>query len=145
MTNSDQISEKYRIMSEINMVPLIDVALVLLIIFMVMTPILVKSQIKINLPSAGAPRETGPVQGVTILVDQSGKVYLNNREVPDEQLSGELKRLVTNPETQPVVIEADKSVQFEHVVRVMDIAKRLGILKINVSVKPTPQPEKTKN
>ena len=77
------------------------------------------------------------------MVDQSGKVYLGNREVPDEQLGGELKRLVTNPETQPIVIEADKSVQFEHVVTVMDIAKRLGILKINVSVKPTPKSDKT--
>jgi biopolymer transport protein ExbD len=137
MNITDQNGEKYRIMAEINMVPLIDVALVLLIIFMVMTPILVKSQIKINLPPVGSAPETTPTQTLTILVDKSGKLYIGDRMVTDESLPADLKRLVRNPATQPVIIEADKGVQFEHVITVMDIVKQLGILKINIGVKPT--------
>ena len=127
---------KHRIMNEINMIPFIDVALVLLIIFMVMTPFLVRSQLKINLPST---RKSDPEltrkQNVQIQVDRAGTAYLNGMPVAPDLLEGRLRQLVTDPEHQPVVVEADKDVPFQHVVSVMDVAKRIGVVKLAVSVK----------
>lgn len=127
---------KHRIMNEINMIPFIDVALVLLIIFMVMTPFLVRSQLKINLPST---RKVEPdltrKQTLTVQVDRAGTAYLNGLPVAPDLLEGRLKQLLTDPERQPVVVEADKDVPFQHVVAVMDAAKRIGATKLAVCVK----------
>ncbi len=127
---------KYRVMAEINMIPLIDVALVLLIIFMVMTPILVSSQLKINLPKAkSAAKEDQRARTVRVQVDRAGTAYLHGVAVPKNQLDSRLREAVVDPENQPVVVEADQEVSFQHVVAVMDAAKRVGATKLAVSVK----------
>jgi biopolymer transport protein ExbD len=127
---------KHRIMNEINMIPFIDVTLVLLIIFMIMTPFLVRSQLKINLPST---RKTEPdltrKQTLQVQVDRAGTAYLDGMPVAPELLEGRLKQMLTDPEHQPVVVEADKDVPFQHVVTVMDAAKRIGAVKLAVCVK----------
>ncbi|MEI8351177.1 MAG: biopolymer transporter ExbD [bacterium] len=127
---------KHRIMNEINMIPFIDVALVLLIIFMVMTPFLVRSQLKINLPSTKKVEpDLTRKQTLTVQVDRAGTAYLNGLPVAPDLLEGRLKQLLTDPERQPVVVEADKDVPFQHVVAVMDAAKRIGATKLAVCVK----------
>lgn len=127
---------KHRIMNEINMIPFIDVTLVLLIIFMIMTPFLVRSQLKINLPSM---KKTDPdltkKQTLQVQVDKAGTAYLNGMPVAPDLLEGRLRQLIADPEHQPVVIEADKDVPFQHVVTVMDAAKRVGAVKLAVCVK----------
>lgn len=127
---------KHRIMNEINMIPFIDVALVLLIVFMVMTPFLVRSQLKINLPSTKKVEpDLTRKQTLTVQVDRAGTAYLNGLPVAPDLLEGRLKQLLTDPERQPVVVEADKDVPFQHVVAVMDAAKRIGATKLAVCVK----------
>ena len=131
-----RILGKHRIMNEINMIPFIDVALVLLIIFMVMTPFLVRSQLKINLPSTKKVEpDLTRKQTLTVQVDRAGTAYLNGLPVAPDLLEGRLKQLLTDPERQPVVVEADKDVPFQHVVAVMDAAKRIGATKLAVCVK----------
>ena len=133
-------TDKYDVMAEINMIPFIDVALVLLIIFMVMTPFLVKEQIKINLPktqSANTPVDNShkPVQ---INITSQGAIYVNGDEVTEEQLYATVKQTLADPETQPVVIAADKDVAFEKVVLAMDAAKRCGAKHLGVSAMQDP-------
>jgi len=127
---------KHRIMNEINMIPFIDVSLVLLIIFMIMTPFLVRSQLKINLPST---KKTDPEltrkQTVQVQVDRAGTAYLNGMPVAPDLLEARLRQLLSDPEHQPVVVEADKDVPFQYVVTVMDAAKRVGAVKLAVCVK----------
>ena len=127
---------KYRIMAEINMIPLIDVALVLLIIFMVMTPYLIKSQIKINLPKAKL-KETvpNPEQILNIQVDTAGLIFIDGQTVPKEALEGRLRARLSDPQNQPVMIEADQDVKFQHVVTVMDAVKRIGVSKLGINVR----------
>jgi len=118
------------------MIPFIDVALVLLIIFMVMTPFLVRSQLKINLPSTKKVEpDLTRKQTLTVQVDRAGTAYLSGLPVAPDLLEGRLKQLLTDPERQPVVVEADKDVPFQHVVAVMDAAKRIGATKLAVCVK----------
>lgn len=127
---------KYRIMSEINMVPFIDVALVLLIIFMVMTPFLIKSQIRINLPKAKLKEAMPhPEQILQIQVDAGGAIYMDGQSVAKDALESRLRARLPDPQNQPVMIEADQDVKFQHVVTVMDAVKRTGVSKLGINVK----------
>jgi biopolymer transport protein ExbD len=127
---------KHRIMAEINMIPFIDVALVLLLIFMIMTPLLVQSQLKINLPAIKKVEPDQPrKQTLTVQVDRAGTAYLSGMPVAPDLLESRLRQLLTDPEHQPVIVEADKDVPFQHVVTVMDTAKRIGATKLAVCVK----------
>ncbi len=136
MQAADTGRRRTRVMAEINMIPLIDVALVLLVIFMVMTPFLVKSQIRINLPKARmAEADQASQKTFTLQVEKEGAVYLNGERVAVESLDAALERALPNPEQQPVMIEADKEVAFQHVIVVMDAVKKRGAVKLGVSVK----------
>lgn len=127
---------KYRIMAEINMIPLIDVALVLLIIFMVMTPYLIKSQIRINLPSAKQKQAVPhPEQILNIQVDYAGSIFVDGQSVSKDALEGRLRARLADPQNQPVMIEADRDVKFQHVVTVMDTVKRIGVSKLGINVR----------
>jgi len=146
MKTSSQRNGKYQIMAEINMVPMIDVALVLLIIFMVMTPFLIQSQIKINLPKAklkeAVPR---PEQILQIQLDTAGTVFIDGQTVAKDALENRLKSRLPDPQNQPVMIEADQDVKFQHVVTVMDAVKRIGVSKLGINVRRDPGRGQTKN
>lgn len=130
---------KYRIMADINMIPLIDVALVLLIIFMVMTPFLIKSQIKINLPKAKLKEAVPPPEQILqIQLDTSGNVFIDGQTVAKDALESRLRARLPDPQNQPVMIEADQDVKFQHVVTVMDAVKRIGVSKLGINVRRDP-------
>lgn len=127
---------KYALVAEMNMIPFIDIALVLLIIFMVMTPFLVESQIKVNLPRTAAsdPREAQQEKPLRAHIRADGAIYLEEKPVPDELVESTLAVLATDPANQGILIEADKAASFERVVLVMGAAKKLGIGKMSVGV-----------
>ena len=135
MKTPSKASGKHRIMADINMIPFIDVSLVLLLIFMIMTPLMVRSQLKINLPSTkDSQKDITRKETVQVQVDRNGTAYLSGMPVAPDLLESRLRQLLTDP-NQPVVIEADKDVPFQHVITVMDAAKRIGALKLAVCVK----------
>ncbi len=117
------------------MIPFIDIALVLLLIFMIMTPLMVRSQLKINLPSTkNAQQDPVIKKTIQVEVDRSGTAYLSGLPVAPDLLESRFRQLLTDP-NQPVVVEADKDVPFQHVVTVMDAAKHVGFTKLAVCVK----------
>lgn len=127
---------KYRIMAEMNMIPLIDVALVLLIIFMVITPSLIKSQIKINLPKAKLKAAVPhPEQILQIQLDIRGNVFIDGQAIAKDTLESHLRTRLPDPQNQLVMIEADRDVKFQHVVTVMDAIKRIGVSKLGINVR----------
>ena len=135
MKAPSRASGKHRIMAEINMIPFIDVTLVLLLIFMIMTPLMVRSQLKINLPSTkDSQQDITRKETIQVQVDRSGTAYLSGMPVAPDLLESRLRQLLKDP-NQPVVVEADKDVPFQHVISVMDAAKRIGALKLAVCVK----------
>ena len=129
-----------RTISEINMVPFIDVMLVLLIIFMVTAPLITPSQI--DLPSVGqASRQ--PERFVQVIVNQGERLQVqegNSRtegpDVPLGQLVARVKQLQGTGDVAavPVVISADKNVKYETVVKVMDTLQRAGVTRVGLSV-----------
>ena len=117
------------------MIPFIDVSLVLLIIFMIMTPFLVKEQIKINLPTTKTSTPVESQELVQIDVPRDGDIRVDGVSVKDDEVEEALRKSLKDPENQPVVIAADRDVSFEKVVVAMDAAKTCGAKKMGVSVK----------
>jgi biopolymer transport protein ExbD len=124
------------IVAEINMIPLIDVSLVLLIIFMVMTPVLVRSQINVNLPTATGSASSDHTARVDVEVRKDGAVYVEGQPASAEQLGKDMAGRVKVEPDVTVVISADRAVVFDHVVKVMDAVKQAGVTKLGVSVSP---------
>ncbi len=130
-------SRRRRSMSEINMVPFIDVMLVLLIIFMVTAPMITTGVV--DLPSVGksSQREQQVVE-VIVGADERLKLRVNQGEsavVALPQLAARVKEMQAGNANSPVVISADKSVRYEQVVKVMDALQRAGIARVGLSVK----------
>src|SRR3954471_17903385 len=92
---------------DINMVPLIDVSLVLLIIFMVMTPFLVQQQVRVNLPQSTTSNEA-PDRPIMISIQKDGAMTLNGAAVGASTLETSLKTLLAKNQDRPVMIQADR-------------------------------------
>jgi len=129
--------EREKLISEINITPLTDVMMVLLVIFMVTTPFIMQGAIKINLPSAKAPSDEVADKNIIIGVTESGKIYLNGAEVQDEAgLTTGLKNLIVKTGNTRVIIEGDKNSKHGDIVRVMGIAREAGAEKLAISTIP---------
>ena len=130
------IDGKYQILSEINMIPLIDVALVLLIIFMIITPILVDSGIKVDLPAIEEGQKMQKDQKtVQVSISEGGEVFVNGKPIPAGDIGGVLSGLITQPNLQDIVIDADRKVQFQHFVNVVEAAQKTGVSKFGITVR----------
>jgi len=128
-------TKKGSLIAEINMIPLIDVSLILLIIFMVITPFLVQSQIQVSLPKASTGVK-GDEQVLKVQIAAGGAMTLDGRPVTLKKLDAELRLRLKQAYKKTVLVEADKAVPVERVVAVFDAARRLGAGKIGIAVKP---------
>ena len=127
---------KSGIIAEINMIPLIDVSLIILIIFMVITPFLVQSQIQVNLPKAATGVKGGDENVLKVQLGADGSMAVDGKPVRLQSLEKELILRFGKSYKKTVLVEADKSVPVERVVAVFDAAKKLGAGKIGIAVKP---------
>lgn len=121
---------------EMNLIPLIDVSLILVIIFMVLTPVLIHSQITVKLPesSSGAPPQSETT--IEVQISRQGVITIDGRAVPAARLEKELSLRLGSASKRGVLIQADRSVAIEKVVLVLDVAKRLGVGKLGIGVVP---------
>ena len=128
-----------RTINEINMVPFIDVMLVLLIIFMATAPLIAPSVI--DLPSVGkAAKQPDKVVQVVIQKDERLELVSNGKtdSASLSSVANSVKRLVGEETNTAVVISADRSVKYETVVKVMDSLQRAGIARVGLSVQLAP-------
>ena len=130
-------SRRRRSMSEINMVPFIDVMLVLLIIFMVSAPLITTGIV--DLPSVGKARQRAQhVIEIVVGADERLKVRVDQGDantVGLNQLVARIKDLQGGNADTPVVIAADRNVKYEQVVKVMDVLQRAGVQRVGLAVK----------
>ena len=116
-------------MSDINMTPLIDVMLVLVVIFIITAPLLASS-IKLDLPQTDAAKAGDAPKSVTVVVDARGQAYLKDQPVTAEQLAQQLTLSAqANPLTE-VLLRADKTVPYGRIVEVMGTAQKAGLNRI---------------
>ncbi len=119
--------------AEINIVPFVDIILVVLIIFMITTPFIVKPSININLPKAASGQDTAPSQ-LTVSVTADGHALLNGKPATDDEIATFAKTAIAKkPDTQ-AVISADKDVPHGRVIGVIDLIKTAGISKFAITI-----------
>lgn len=108
---------------------LIDIVFLLLIYFLLTTNFLVEEGIKIALPQAraGAPQTQ---EEITVYVDQEGRAYLKDEEIPADRLFTRLKEMIGGQKDRMVIVKADRAVILNHAVKVMDLAKAAGAGKL---------------
>ena len=127
---------KKGIIADINMIPLIDVSLILLIIFMVITPFLVQSQIQVNLPKASEAGKGGDENVITIQLAADGAMTVEGKLVKSGMLERELALRLSKSYKKTVLVQADKTVSIDRVVTALDAAKKLGAGKVGIGVSP---------
>ncbi len=119
--------------ADINVVPLVDIILVVLIIFMVTAPMIMKPSIKVNLPQAASGEQTVQTQ-INVTIAANGNLSLNGKPSDTNAISAEAsKALSENPDIQ-AIISADKDVPHGKVVQVLDLIKTVGIKKFAISI-----------
>ncbi len=119
------------IVAEINVTPLTDIFLVLLIIFMVTTTIVQNEGKKIDLPE-GTQSEKAP-QGVTVSVDLEGRIQVNDRVVSQEELLSALEHAIEVAEEKIVVLRGDRNIFFGQAVNILDLAQQAGAQGISIA------------
>ena len=116
-------------MSEINVTPMVDVMLVLLVIFILTAP-LMASSIKLDLPKTDAAKASEAPQFVTLVVDKAGQIFLNDQPIAFDALKISLTQTaVKNPDTE-VQLRADIAVPYGKIVEVMGVAQKAGLNRI---------------
>ncbi len=121
-------SEPY---SDINITPMLDLAYVLLVIFIIMTTATVQG-IRVNLPKASATPSLAKPQTKAVTVAADGTIYLDTYPVTLEQLETRLRQYKSANPALPVVIKGDAAVQYEKVIQVLDLMGRLDITQLGL-------------
>ena len=116
-------------MGDINMTPLIDVMLVLLVIFIITAPLMV-SAVKVDLPRTSAPAVTeAAAPTLSVAIDKDGTVYVRDQALTGSALEQALRAAAQNPDTE-VQLRADRAVPYGHVVEFMALANRAGLSRV---------------
>ncbi len=126
--NSSQDSGN--MMSEINVTPLVDVMLVLLVVFIITAPLLAPQALKINLPKTESVVHDDKLQKISLAIDAQGNVSLDSARLSDDGLAEMLRTRAIDPHFQ-LQIQADTAVNYGRVAQVMAIAQKAGVSKLS--------------
>ena len=121
-------------LADINVTPLVDVVLVLLIIFMVTAPVL-QSGIEVSVPHTKTVKEITE-ERLVITIDRQQKVFLGNDAININQIGPQLRQKIRDPEGQSVFVRADEDVPFGAFATVMDAVKQAGITNVSIVTQP---------
>ena len=127
--------EPDEVMNEINMTPLVDVMLVLLIIFIITVPVM-KHSVNIDLPRATNEQQLVKPETVRLSVDAEGSYFLNEAKIADEDLAPRLRAAAAQNPQPDLHIRGDKAVRYERVAQAMAAAQQAGLRKIGFITEP---------
>ena len=130
--------EPDEVMNEINMTPLVDVMLVLLIIFIITVPVM-KHAVNIDLPRASSEPEQTKPQNILFTVAADGSYFWNEQKIDDTELKSRLAAEAAKEPQPELHIRGDKAVRYERVEQVMSAAREAGVHKIGFVTEPEPK------
>jgi biopolymer transport protein ExbD len=136
MAFSIQDDQDGELLSEINMIPLIDVMLVLLIVFMITIPVM-KHAVSVNLPQASATPQTPPPQAVRLSIAADGSYRWDDEDVDDATLEQRLQTIGALDNQPPLQILADREVRYQRVAQALAAAQRAGVRSVGFVTEPT--------
>jgi len=124
-------------LSEINVVPLVDVVLVLLLIFMLTAPMMYRG-IDVNLPKTGS-KPTAVEERLVLTLTKDQTLFLNDRPLPLAGLEAQLRDVIRNREDKTLYLKADQSLAYGVVIETMDRLRRAGIERLGMVTEPLPR------
>jgi biopolymer transport protein TolR len=136
LMGSNGSRKRYRPMAEINVTPLVDVMLVLLIIFMVTAP-MITSSINVNLPKASSAPAQADAKPITISVNAQGQVFLQDTQVELPNLVATLQQAAQNNPDQRIFVRGDKDVSYGLMIQVMATITQGGFTKVALLADPS--------
>jgi biopolymer transport protein TolR len=122
---------RYKPMAEINVTPMVDVMLVLLVIFMVAAPLLTVG-VPVDLPQSKAPAITEPKEPLVITVNAEGKLFLQNSEVADDELVPRLQAITKSNPDADIYVRGDRAINYGRVMEVMGMVSAAGFAKVSL-------------
>ncbi len=123
------------IMSEINMTPMVDVMLVLLIIFMITLPV-IQQAVKIELPKANSVRNEIKPESVQLTIDGKGQIFWNSTAIDLKTFDGYAEKAAQKEPQPEINLRADKAVKYEYVAQVLAASRRAGLTKLGFVTEP---------
>jgi len=126
-----RLAGRYRPMAEINVTPLVDVMLVLLVVFMVAAPLLTVG-VPVDLPQTQAPPITEPKEPLVITVNSTGDIYLQETQVPTEALVPRLQAITNNNADATLYVRGDKAINYGRVLEIMSLVSQAGFKKVSL-------------
>jgi len=126
---------KQRVVSEINITPFTDVILVLLIIFMITTPLILQSSIKVNLPEAASGKPFTNTRQINITVGNDNSVYIDNQLVTRKDLVSHVRMAHRDNPDVEVILFSDRMVRFKNIVSILDDLNEIGVRNLNIAAR----------
>src|SRR5580704_11498390 len=126
---------RYRPMSEINVTPLVDVMLVLLVVFMVTAPLLTVG-VPVELPQTQAPPINEPREPTVITVNKDGAIYIQETSVPIDSLISRLQSITNSNPDAVLYVRGDKDINYGRVLEVMSLISNAGFHKVSLVAEP---------
>ena len=136
LNQRNSVRGRYRPLAEINVTPLVDVMLVLLIIFMVTAP-LMTSGVSVDLPKTNAQPINNDSQPLTVSVRANGDVYLQDEQVPLEDVVGKLKAIAANNPDRRIFVRGDKDLPYGRIMQLMGIITQGGFTHVALLAEQT--------
>lgn len=130
-----QPARRQKPFTEINTAPFTDIILVLMAIFMVTTPLVMQSNIQVNLPSSSTGKPMKESRQISIMATNEGMIYLDNKLISKKALKAEVARLHQADPGLEVILYSDKMVRFKDIVSLLDIFNELNIKNLNIATK----------
>ena len=139
-------SSRYRPMADINVTPLVDVMLVLLVVFMVTAPLLTVG-VPVDLPQTQAPPINEPKEPTVITVNKEGEIFVQDNSIPQDQLVAKLQAVTNSNPDAVLYVRGDKDINYGKVLEVMSLISNAGFHKVSLVAEapkggqaPPPQP-----
>jgi biopolymer transport protein TolR len=129
--NGNRVASRYRPMSEINVTPLVDVMLVLLVVFMVAAPLLTVG-VPVELPKTQAPAINEPTEPLVITVNAEGHIYIQDTQVPTDSLVPRLVAITDNNPNAVLYVRGDRNINYGRVLEVMSLVSAAGFKKVSL-------------
>jgi biopolymer transport protein TolR len=133
--NGNGRAARYKPMSEINVTPMVDVMLVLLVIFMVAAPLLTVG-VPVDLPQSQAPAINQPQEPLVITITSQGKLFLQNAEIADDQLIPRLQAITQTNNKADIYVRGDQGINYGRVMQVMGMVSAAGFDKVSLITEP---------
>jgi TolR protein len=139
--SGDSGEDRYTPLAEINVTPMVDVMLVLLVIFMVAAPLLTVG-VPINLPKTSAAEVTVPQEPIVVSINEAGDMFIGDNKVNGDDLKAQLASLAAADPTRIVYVRGDRTIEYGKLMDLLGLVNTAGFAKVSLlaeAAKPAPQ------